>query len=61
MIYPDMRLHIGQNRPRNLNEAIRLAVEVHVDAYYKTEMRCGLPIINGKVRECDHTQKCLLN
>lgn len=56
-----MRLHIGQNRSRNLNEAIRLAVEVHVDAYCKTEMRSGFPIINGYVRECDHTQKCPLN
>lgn len=39
-----MRLRIKQSRPQNLNEAIRLAVEL--DAYYKTEKRSHLHSVN---------------
>lgn len=46
-----MRLRIKQNRPENLNDAIRLAVEL--DSYYRTERRGDLRMIEGKERECD--------
>lgn len=51
LVNSDMRLRIKQNRPENLNDAIRLAVEL--DAYYRTERRGDLRMIEGKERECD--------
>lgn len=39
-----MRLRLKQSRPQNLNEAIRLAVEL--DAYYKTEKRSHVHSVN---------------
>ncbi|XP_065927594.1 uncharacterized protein [Magallana gigas] len=51
LVHSDMRLRIKQNRPENLNDAIRLAVEL--DAYYRTERRGDLRMIEGKERDCD--------
>lgn len=48
-----MLLRIKQNRPENLYDTIRLAVEL--DAYYGTEMRGDLRMVEGKERKCDQT------
>ena len=45
LVDSDMRLRIKQSRPQNLNEAIRLAVEL--DSYYKTEKKSHLQSVNA--------------
>ena len=45
LVNSDMRLRIKQSRPENLNDAIRLAVEL--DAYFKTERRGDLRMIDN--------------
>ena len=44
-----MRLRIKQSRPGSLNDAIRLSVEL--DAYYKTERRGELRMIESTERD----------
>lgn len=45
LVNSDMRLRIKQSRPGNLNDAIRLAVEL--DAFFKTEKRGDLRMIES--------------
>lgn len=45
LVNSDMRLRIKQSRPENLNDAVRLAVEL--DAYFKTEKRGDLRMIDS--------------
>jgi hypothetical protein len=45
LVNSDTRLHIKQGRPENLNDAIRLFVEL--DAYFKTERRGDLRMVDN--------------
>lgn len=45
LVNSDMTLHIKQNRPENLNDAIRLAVKL--DAYFKKEKRGNLRMLES--------------
>ena len=45
LVNSDMRLRIKQSRPGSLNDAIRLSVEL--DAYYKTERRGELRLVES--------------